>query len=360
MAAGFILALLLCSGDNCDLVRLEPGTIYATYEACRDASEKGAARISQIARQYREPGRDGDVICLRDRTEPAAAPATSVPSRTAPGPTAAAPAVPKPSAPNAKVEAIPKIAAAPVAMPPPSVATQTSAHEFRDCEYCPVMVKVSGGSFIMGSLADSTERPPHRVAIAPFALGKVEVTESEWAACVSATGCRYKAESESPDMPMRNLSWEDAAEYVQWLRKTTGKPYRLPSEAEWEYAARAGTTTAYPWGEAVGMAKADCKGCGGPSGGAHPAGVTAFPANPWGFYDMQGGVAEWTEDCWHASYAGAPANGSAWSAPHCRAHVLRGGSWMNPPSDITVSSRNFYDIGVRYEADGVRVALSLK
>jgi len=222
------------------------------------------------------------------------------------------------------------------------------------------MVALPAGSFVMGSYGDSSERPPHHVRVGRFALGKFDVTESEWAACVAASGCRYKWPSEAPEMPMRNLSWDDANEYVRWLRAVTGKPYRLPSEAEWEYAARAGTTTSYPWGEGVGVGKADCKGCGSRSSETRPVGIGAFPPNAWGLYDMLGGVAQWTADCWHLSYAGAPANASPWLAPRCEAHVLRGGSWMNPPSDITVSSRNFYDSGVRYEANGMRVALSLK
>ena len=222
------------------------------------------------------------------------------------------------------------------------------------------MVALPAGSFVMGSHGDSSERPPHRVSVGRFALGKFDVTESEWAACVAASGCHYKWSSEAPEMPMRNLSWDDANEYVRWLRSVTGKPYRLPSEAEWEYAARAGTTTPYPWGEEAGVGKADCKGCGSQSNGTRPVGIGAFPPDPWGLYDMLGGVAQWTADCWHLSYTGAPANASPWLAPHCETHVLRGGSWMNPPSDITVSSRNFYDSGVRYEANGMRVALSLK
>jgi formylglycine-generating enzyme required for sulfatase activity len=357
MAAGFVLALLLCSGDNCDLVRLEPATSYPTYEACRNASEKGAAEIGKIASRYREPGRDADVICLRDRTETAAVPAMPIPSQQAPSALVATPPAPNPAAPQAEEET--KLARAAAATTPPPRISPTSTQEFRDCEQCPVMVVVRGGSFNMGSNADPSERPPHHVSIAPFALGKFVVTESEWAACVAGSGCRYKGEGNSPDMPMHNLSWSDATQFAQWLRSMTGKPYRLPSEAEWEYAARAGTATRYPWGEAVGIGKADCTGCGGRLDGKGPVAVTAFPANPWGVFGMLGGVAEWTEDCWHLSYAGAPSDGSAWSAPRCPAHVLRGGSWMNPPSDITVSSRNFYDTDVRYEANGLRVALSL-
>jgi formylglycine-generating enzyme required for sulfatase activity len=222
------------------------------------------------------------------------------------------------------------------------------------------MVTLPSGSFVMGSNADPTERPPHNVAVPAFAIGKAEVTEGEWAACVAAGACRYKRDSADRDRPMSNLSWEDAAQYVEWLAKTTGKPYRLPSEAEWEYAARAGTATSYPWGNEAGAAKANCKGCGGAYAADRPAAVEAFPPNPWGLFGMQGGVAEWVEDCWHPNYVKAPADGSPWRTPRCASHVLRGGSWMNPPQDLTVSSRNFYDTSVRYVANGMRVALSLR
>jgi formylglycine-generating enzyme required for sulfatase activity len=223
------------------------------------------------------------------------------------------------------------------------------------------MVPLPAGSFVMGSNGDPTERPPHRVSVAAFAIGREEVTQAEWAACAAAGGCRYKGEgAATPDRPMGNLSWDDAQQYVQWLAAKTGKPYRLPTEAEWEYAARAGTTTSYYWGNEVGVAKADCKGCGGAYAAEHAAAVDAFPPNPWGLYGMLGGVAEWVEDCWHTSYAKAPADGSPWRAPHCTSHVLRGGSWMNPPPDLTVSNRNFYDASVRYVANGLRVALSLR
>lgn len=159
---------------------------------------------------------------------------------------------------------------------------------------------------------------------------------------------------------MQNLSWTDAAEYVLWLQHATGKPYRLPSEAEWEYAAAAGTTSRFGWGEQPGVNNAGCKGCGPAHDDRRPADIGAFAPNAWGLHDMEGGVAEWVEDCWHVSYKGAPADGEAWRAPNCSRHVLRGGSWMNPPDDITVRVRNFYDTGVRYEANGLRVALTLR
>ena len=116
---------------------------------------------------------------------------------------------------------------------------------------------------------------------------------------------------------MTNLSWDDAKQYVAWLAKKTGKPYRLPSEAEWEYAARAGTRTRYSWGEELKPGQADCQGCGPVHDRARPTDLGSFPPNPWGLFDMEGNVAEWVEDCWHAYYRGAPTDGVAWSAPNC-------------------------------------------
>jgi formylglycine-generating enzyme required for sulfatase activity len=221
------------------------------------------------------------------------------------------------------------------------------------------MVALPAGSFEMGSSNDPTERPVHRVTVAAFAIGKFMVTQDEWRACAAGGGCAYQREVINERLPMMNLSWDDAKQYVQWLERATGRPYRLPSEAEWEYAARSGTTTNYAWGAQAGVAMANCSGCGGSYDPQLPALVGSFPANAWGLYDMAGGIAEWTEDCWHVSYDKAPANGAAWLSPRCTAHVLRGGSWKNPPKDVMVSTRNYYDTSVRYVANGVRVALSL-
>ena len=131
-----------------------------------------------------------------------------------------------------------------------------------------------------------------------FALGKYELTQREWKACVAAGACSDKPRVAAGDdrFPMMDLSWDDAALYVQWLRGVTGKPYRLPSEAEWEYAARAGATTPYPWGKEIGVARANCRGCGGNYDPKLPAAVGSFPPNPWGLHDMLGGVAQPRKD----------------------------------------------------------------
>jgi formylglycine-generating enzyme required for sulfatase activity len=311
----------------------------------------------------------------------APAPAPSAPATFAAQPRATAPAPPPaaPAPPTATVTAKPPAAAPAPAAPPPAPAaapTQTvlsvppppvpgsapaRAGEFRDCENCPVMTPLPGGSFVMGSNDDGTEKPPHQVTVKPFAVSRFMVTVAEWNACGQAGACSYKVPAvPTPDRrPMTNLSWNDAAQYVQWLAKQTGKPYRLLSESEWEYAARAGTKTRYFWGDQPAIGKANCRGCDNQHDPLRPADVGIFPANSFGLFDMEGGVAEWVDDCWHVTYQGAPADGSPWRTPNCSRHVLRGGSWNNPPSDISVSTRNFYDTDVRYVANGLRVALSL-
>ena len=144
---------------------------------------------------------------------------------------------------------------------------------------------------------------------------------------------------------------------VSWLNHTTGRHYRLPTEAEWEYAARGGTTTRYWWGNTIRAGFAVCKkGCGADA--SPPSMVGTRPANPFGLYDINGGVAEWTEDCWLPHYNGAPTNGAARMKPGCQDHVLRGGAWNNDQNDIRTSSRDSYSASVRYPTHGLRVAHS--
>lgn len=139
--------------------------------------------------------------------------------------------------------------------------------------------------------------------------------------------------------PVLNVSWADANGYARWLSEQTGKRYRLPSESEWEYAARAGTVTAYWWGDGVGEARANCNGCGSQWGGRQPAPVGSFGANPWGLNDTSGNLWEWVADCWHDGYSGAPSDGSAWDSEKCASRVVRGGSWDVPPINVRSASR---------------------
>ncbi len=220
----------------------------------------------------------------------------------------------------------------------------------------PEMMTVPGGKFLMGSNDDPSERPAHTVAVAPFLLAKHATTVREWQGCVEAGVCTLVPKGE-PDEPVTNVSWDEASQYVAWLSRVTVEYYRLPTEAEWEYAARAGSQTRYSWGNTFVPGKASCKNCGGEAVSLRqPPRVDAYPPNLFGLYGMGGGVAEWVADCWHRNYQNAPHDGAiSWDISDCREHVLRGGSWMNEMSELRVSSRNFYDASVRYPTHGFRI-----
>jgi formylglycine-generating enzyme required for sulfatase activity len=239
----------------------------------------------------------------------------------------------------------------------------TPGSDFTECATgCPTMVVVPAGKFTMGSPESEKERnknegPQHEVTIAkPFAVGRTEVTFAEWDACVAAGACAKTSDSGwgGGDQPAINVSWDDAKEYVAWLSRITGKEYRLLTEAEWEYAARAGTTTAYSWGNEIGEGNANCDGCGS-QWDWQPAPVRSFKPNAFGLYDMHGNVYEWVEDPWHDSYEDAPVDGTAWvRGGDAVQRVIRGGSWGVDPkylraaSRITVSSSNrVFNLGFR-------------
>ena len=311
----------------------------------------------------------------------AAAPPAAVAVAAAPQPT------PSPEAPKAEATIAaatpPAVAASPAEAPPAAapaevvatraVVAQTAPARtetvtravgpFRDCEHCPEMLPLPAGSFVMGrDRGDLSERPAHKVTIArPFALARYETTVDQWQMCVDDQACSLPELTPvpGPGSPMRNLSFMDAQQYVGWLAKKSGKPYRMPSEAEWEYGARGATTTAYWWGDAVGFGKADCSDCGGAWDRHQPRAVGSFPANPFGLFDTSGGVAEWVADCWFGNYVGAPNVGTARPDKRCSMRVLRGGSWRNGKDDITSTSRLGYDAVVRYYANGLRVARDL-
>ena len=253
---------------------------------------------------------------------------------------------------------------------------------FRDCPECPEMVVVREGRFRMGSTAGhDDELPVHEVTIArQFAVGVNEVTRGEFARFVSATGrsmgnaCwtyeggewkersgrhwRSPGFSQTDSHPVVCVSWSDAKAYVRWLSRETGEAYRLLSEAEWEYVARAGTTTAYWWGNGIGRSRANCgDGCG--DSYRYTAPVGSFSANPFGLYDMHGNVWEWVEDCWNGSYRGAPSDGSAWTSGDCARRVLRGGSWHFSPRGLRSAIRFRYSTGNRDSHAGFRVARTL-
>ncbi|KVL68193.1 hypothetical protein WJ50_06110 [Burkholderia ubonensis] len=286
---------------------------------------------------------------------PALAPASAAPASAAAAQPAHTPGSPAKAPP-------PAAAAAPSAQQQKGVAT--AANEIRDCPACPAMLAVSPGTFAMGSNSgDPSEKPAHRVTLDhSYALAKYVVTVAQWNTCRDAGACpRLPGDSNTaPNAPVRDLSWDDAQQYVKWLSKISGKSYRLPTEAEWEYAARGGTATRYWWGNDMRPGNANCKDCGPPWRAEAPANVGSFAANPLGFYDMGGGVWEWVSDCWHNSYKNAPADGRSWDEPNCQVRVIRGGSWRDGASYMPVSTRFKYDSSVRYSANGFRVARDLK
>jgi formylglycine-generating enzyme required for sulfatase activity len=207
------------------------------------------------------------------------------------------------------------------------------------------------------------EGPLHPVAIAQaFALGAYEVTFAQWDVCVAAGGCRHAAADEGwgrGTRPVINIAWSDAVDYAAWLSAITDRQYRLPSEAEWEYAARAGTDTAYYWGEAKGSGNAVCESCGSPWDNRSTAPVCSFAPNAFGLYDMLGNAWEWTADCWNPGYAGAPADGSTWHAGDCAGRVMRGGAWFSFPHNIRSAIRMRGVLDNRYLSKGLRVARTL-
>ena len=218
----------------------------------------------------------------------------------------------------------------------------------------PTMVSLPGGSFAIGSNDDPSEKPIHRVTIKPFAISKFPITIREWKECVAAKACDYIPVG-NDDAPVGNVSWNDTQQFIEWLSNVTQKKYRLPSEAEWEYAARGGTQTRYWWGDQLQSDMANCRGCGGAYDPSQPLKVGSFKPNPFGLHDMGGSVGQWVEDCWHKDYQGAPIDGSAWIDKNCAARVIRSGSWKNDASYIRPASRDRYDTGVRYPTHGFRV-----
>jgi formylglycine-generating enzyme required for sulfatase activity len=221
----------------------------------------------------------------------------------------------------------------------------------------PEMNMLPGGAFMMGSNDDGSEKPVHHVTIKPFAIGRYPISVREWNECAAAKACAFVATGKD-DAPVTNVSWSDARQFVGWLAGATRKPYRLPTEAEWEYAARGGTQTRYWWGDELRPGMANCKGCTDAAAIEQPARSGSFRPNPFGLYDMGGGVDQWVEYCWHKIYGGAPTDGSAWVEPDCGSHVIRSGSWKNDARYVRPANRDSYDTSVRYPTHGFRVALS--
>lgn len=244
------------------------------------------------------------------------------------------------------------------------------AELFKECAGCPEMAMVPAGKFWMGSPPEEKGRSPdedprHEVAVGrPFAVSRFEITTEEWDVCVLLGGCVWPA----PDpgwgrgrQAVVNVSWDDARQYAAWLSRRTGKPYRLLSEAEWEYAGRGGKQTAYSWGDEIGRNNANCADCGSRWDSKQTAPVGSFAANAFGLSDMHGNVWEWVEDCWHKSYTEQPpTDGSAWTERgDCDRHVVRGGSWFNRAEVLRSAHRASYTPGTRRNNVGFRVARAL-
>ena len=226
------------------------------------------------------------------------------------------------------------------------------------------MVVVEGGSFEMGSRASALaadERPRRTVTVQSFAMSKRELTFGEYDKFAKATG-RKRPESRDWDRqthPVVNVSWDDAYQYARWLSKQTGRKYRLPTEAEWEYAARAGATSRYWWGNQVGREKAHCFDC---KSGLHPrkpAKVGFFEPNPFGPHDTAGNVWEWVHDCYHPNYKGAPDDGSVWEGGDCTRRVARGGSYSSASTSLRSGKREKFVSSQRYDDVGIRIVREL-
>ncbi|MFM8331237.1 MAG: SUMF1/EgtB/PvdO family nonheme iron enzyme [Candidatus Methylumidiphilus sp.] len=254
----------------------------------------------------------------------------------------------------------------PVVKPPPQ--PQPSKPDFGI-----VMLRLSGGTLQMGcgpneAGCDNDEKPRHAVRVPAFALGKTEVTQGQWKAVMGSNPSNFK--NCGDNCPVENVSWNDVQTFIAKLNAQTADGYRLPSEAEWEYAARAGTTTAFSTGDCISTTQAnydgtsDYNGCGAKTGvyleKTQPVG--SYPANPWGLHDMHGNVREWVQDCWHDSYQGVPTDGSAWDGGADCAdsrRVLRGGSWYGYPRYLRSANRDRIDTGDRDYYVGFRLARTL-
>ncbi len=286
------------------------------------------------------------------------APATGVPpTAVAPAPTAVAPT---------------KMAV--TALSPERERALKPMDQFKECDDCPEMVVVPAGSFMMGSATSepgrtTEEGPQHTVTLTRnFAVGRFELTFAEWDACVADGGCRgYKPDSQGwgrGRRPAINVSWDDAKAYVAWLTKATGKSYRLLSEAEREYVTRAGTTTPFWWGNSISTAQANYSGTPYEAGAkgeyrGRTVAVDSFEPNAWGLFQVHGNIYDWTEDCGHENYQGAPGDGSAWLTGDCTSRVIRGGSWDYDAAYLRSASRLAYAIDTRDVWLGFRVGRSL-
>jgi formylglycine-generating enzyme required for sulfatase activity/serine/threonine protein phosphatase PrpC len=269
-----------------------------------------------------------------------------------------------PAASASVAEAEPEAAAEPIEPPPAPDPSQLLGRRFSDPLAVggqgPDMITIRGGEFRMGGPKDpmgTDERPRRIVNVQPFAMSQREITFAEYDVFARATGRRRPPSRGLPrsDVPVFYVSWHDAKAYTEWLSKQTGQVYRLPTEAEWEYAARAGTFTNYWWGTDVGAQNAHCFGCNSDSPLRQPIKVASFSPNAFGLYDTSGNVWEWVQDCYNPSYEGAPVNGIAWESGDCSLRVARGGSFQNPPPSLRNAKRGRFEANQGHDTVGIRV-----
>ncbi len=224
----------------------------------------------------------------------------------------------------------------------------------------PLMVELPGGEYLMGSagyLPFPDEHPQHQVLLRDFSISRYEITFEEYQHFAAATGQSLPEDSGwgGGRQPVINVTWEQAMAYAQWLSMETGHQYRLPSEREWEYAASAGRKTAYWWGDEIGKGNAVCALCGSRWDGRQPAPVGSLPANPFGLHDMPGNVMEWTVECRHLNYQGAPTQAQVWEGGDCTRRMVRDGSYQTYPRELRITRRSAYNPKARSNELGFRV-----
>lgn len=281
-----------------------------------------------------------------------------------PPPVASAPAAPRPTAeptPAPPEPAVPEAAAPEEPADTPPEVLRSVRDRLADGSSGPLMVALSGGRFTMGksrALPGEDEGPARQVAVAPFLIGATEITFEDYDRFVRATGGRFPSDFGwgRGRQPVVDLSWSEARAYADWLSGQTGKRYRLPSEAEWEYAAGAGLRTPFWWGYQPEQGRAVCFDCGTLWDNRSTAPVGTFEPNPLGLYDTAGNAMEWVEDCYHPNYTGAPADARPWVEPGCQYRVARGGAFNKPASSMRSTARQRMDPSTRLNILGFRLA----
>lgn len=219
------------------------------------------------------------------------------------------------------------------------------------------MVTIPSGVFKMGSKrGHGDEKPQHEVHISSFKVSVYEITQAQWQAVMPTNPSKFKGENS----PVEKVTWDDVQTYIQKLNAQTGQTFRLLSESEWEYVARAGSEARYSWGQvSIDKGLSNCRNCGSKWANKRTAPVGSFQANSFGVYDMHGNVWEWLQDCWHGDYDDAPSDGRAWLSGACTERVLRGGSWASIARNTGSSFRKSFSPKTRGSSIGIRLAQDL-